>query len=87
MTDLGDVVGEGEYEQNALYKTLQELITMRKNNKYIFLILWILLKTRNIILERKTETRMWQKFHAAQDNETPLRKAPESEGDRMSSVL
>lgn len=47
-----------------------------------------ILKTRDIILERKMETRMRQKCHAARDNTTPLmRKVPESEGDRMRSAL
>lgn len=46
------------------------------------------MKTRDIILERKMETRMRQKCHAARDNTTPLmRKVPESEGDRMRSAL
>lgn len=46
------------------------------------------MKTRDIILERKMETRMWQKCHAARDNTTPLmRKVPESEGDGMRSAL
>lgn len=73
---------------NCIGQTLQELIKMRKNNKHIFLILQMLLKTRDITLERKMETRMWQKCHATRDNTTPLmRKVPESEGDRMRSAL
>lgn len=47
-----------------------------------------ILKTRDIILERKMETGVWQKCHVARDNTTPLmRKVPESEGDRMRSAL
>lgn len=46
------------------------------------------MKTRDIILERKMETGVWQKCHVARDNTTPLmRKVPESEGDRMRSAL
>lgn len=62
--------------------------TNKNEKKRIKISLNFILKTRDIILERKMETRMRQKCHAARDNTTPLmRKVPESEGDRMRSAL
>lgn len=71
---------------NSIGQTLQEL--KKKWEKIINIFLNFIVKTRDIILERKMETGVWQKCHVARDNTTPLmRKVPESEGDRMRSAL